>query len=43
MTNHLYYGDNLQVLGEHILPTESVDLVSLDPPFNSQATYTVLC
>ena len=32
MTNHLYYGDNLQVLGEHI-PTESVDLVYLDPPF----------
>ena len=41
MTNHLYYGDNLQVLREHIA-TESVDLVYLDPPFNSQATYNVL-
>lgn len=41
MTNHLYYGDNLQVLREHIA-TESVDLIYLDPPFNSQATYNVL-
>ena len=31
MTNHLYYGDNLQVLREHI-KDESVDLVYLDPP-----------
>ena len=42
VTNHLYYGDNLQVLRECIA-TESVDLVHLDPPSNSQATYTVLC
>lgn len=41
MTNRLYYGDNLQVLREHIA-TESVDLTYLDPPFNSQATYNVL-
>lgn len=41
MTNHLYYGDNLQVLREHIA-TESVDLIYLDPPFNSQTTYNVL-
>jgi site-specific DNA-methyltransferase (adenine-specific) len=39
--NHLYYGDNLDILREHIRD-ESVDLVYLDPPFNSQATYNVL-
>jgi site-specific DNA-methyltransferase (adenine-specific) len=39
--NTLYYGDNLTVLREHIRD-ESVDLVYLDPPFNSQATYNVL-
>jgi adenine specific DNA methylase Mod len=39
--NHLYYGDNLQVLREHI-KDESVDLVYLDPPFNSNANYNVL-
>ena len=37
----LYYGDCLTVLREHI-PDESVDLVYLDPPFNSNATYNVL-
>lgn len=41
MTNRLYYGDNLGVLREHIA-SESVDLVYLDPPFNSNATYNVL-
>ena len=41
MTNHLFYGDNLAVLREHITD-ESVDLVYLDPPFNSQASYNVL-
>lgn len=41
MTNHLYYGDNLYVLREHIAD-ESVDLIYLDPPFNSQANYNVL-
>ena len=39
--NHLYYRDNLQVLREHV-KDESVDLIYLDPPFNSQATYNVL-
>jgi site-specific DNA-methyltransferase (adenine-specific) len=41
MTNHLYYGDNLGVLRESIRD-ESVDLVYLDPPFNSNATYNIL-
>lgn len=41
MANHLYYGDNLEVLRAHIRD-ESVDLVYLDPPFNSNATYNVL-
>lgn len=41
MTNHLYYGDNLGVLRDHIA-TESVDLSYLDPPFNSNASYNVL-
>ncbi len=36
----LYYGDNLQVLRDSIA-TESVDLIYLDPPFNSNATYNV--
>lgn len=39
--NRLYYGDNLDVLREHI-PTESVDLIYLDPPFNSNRSYNVL-
>ena len=41
MPNALYYGDNLDVLRESIA-SESVDLVYLDPPFNSQANYNVL-
>lgn len=41
MANHLYYGDNLIVLRESIRD-ESVDLVYLDPPFNSNANYNVL-
>lgn len=41
MTNALYYGDNLAVLRESIAD-ESVDLIYLDPPFNSQASYNVL-
>ncbi len=40
-TNQLYFGDNLSVLREHI-PDASVDLIYLDPPFNSNATYNVL-
>ena len=41
MTNKLYYGDNLQVLREHI-GDESVDLIYLDPPFNSKRDYNLL-
>src|SRR5450759_796305 len=41
ITNALYYGDNLTVLRESIA-TESVDLIYLDPPFNSNASYNVL-
>lgn len=37
----LYYGDNLDVLREHIA-SDSVDLVYLDPPFNSNANYNIL-
>jgi DNA modification methylase len=37
----LYYGDNLTILREHV-KNESVDLVYLDPPFNSNANYNVL-
>lgn len=40
-TNTLYYGDNLDILREHI-PDESVDLIYLDPPFNSNRSYNVL-
>jgi DNA modification methylase len=39
--NVLYYGDNLDVLRRHV-NDESVDLVYLDPPFNSNANYNVL-
>ena len=39
--NQLYYGDNLDILREHI-PDESVDLIYLDPPFNSNRSYNVL-
>ena len=39
--NTLYYGDNLTILREEI-KDESVDLIYLDPPFNSKATYNVL-
>jgi site-specific DNA-methyltransferase (adenine-specific) len=41
MANELYYGDNLQVLRDSIA-SESVDLIYLDPPFNSQANYNIL-
>ncbi len=39
--NTLYYGDNLFILREHI-PSESIDLIYLDPPFNSSRNYNVL-
>ncbi|MDP2131795.1 MAG: DNA methyltransferase [Erythrobacter sp.] len=41
MPNKLYFGDNLHVLREHIADA-SVDLVYLDPPFNSNANYNIL-
>lgn len=41
VANMLYYGDNLEVLREHV-PPESVDLVYLDPPFNSNRSYNVI-
>lgn len=39
--NKLYYGDNLEVLRRHI-KDETIDLVYLDPPFNSNQDYNVL-
>lgn len=39
--NVLYYGDNLDILRRYV-KDESVDLVYLDPPFNSNANYNVL-
>ncbi len=43
MTNRLYYGDNLEVLRDPSqFPAECVDLIYLDPPFNSNAGYNVL-
>ena len=42
-TNKLYYGDNLVWLRDHDkFPDESVDLIYLDPPFNSNADYNVI-
>lgn len=40
-TNRLYYGDNLEILQRYI-PDESVDLVYLDPPFNSNRSYSAI-
>jgi site-specific DNA-methyltransferase (adenine-specific) len=40
-SNTLFYGDNLEVLREHIAD-ESVDLIYLDPPFNSKRDYNIL-
>ena len=39
--NTLYYGDNLDVLRQHV-PNESVDPIYLDPPFKSNQSYNVL-
>ena len=41
MPNQLYFGDNLPILREHIADA-SVDLIYLDPPFNSNANYNIL-
>jgi 16S rRNA G966 N2-methylase RsmD len=39
--NQLYYGDNYEVLQRYV-KDESVDLIYLDPPFNSRQDYNVL-
>ena len=39
--NRLYFGDNLDILREHI-QDESIDLIYLDPPFNSKRDYNIL-
>ena len=39
--NQLYFGDNLDILRQYVAD-ETVDLIYLDPPFNSNATYNVL-
>jgi site-specific DNA-methyltransferase (adenine-specific) len=39
--NKLYFGDNLKILRDHVADA-SVDLIYLDPPFNSSANYNVL-
>ena len=39
--NQLYFGDNLDILRNHVA-NPSVDLIYLDPPFNSNANYNVL-
>ena len=40
--NQLFFGDNLEILRSGRLPVGSVDLIYLDPPFNSNATYNIL-
>jgi site-specific DNA-methyltransferase (adenine-specific) len=40
-TNVLYYGDNLDILRRYV-PDASVDLVYLDPPFNSNRAYNII-
>ena len=40
-SNQLYYGDNLEILRNHI-PSESVDLIYIDPSFNSNQAYNVI-
>src|SRR3990172_2906949 len=39
--NGLYFGDNLDILREHI-KDETIDLIYLDPPFNSKRDYNLL-
>ena len=41
MKNELYCGDNLEILRNHIVD-ESVDLIYLDPPFNSKQDYNII-
>src|SRR3990172_4330334 len=39
-TNIIYCGDNLEVLPKYI-PDESIDLIYIDPPFNTSRNYEV--
>ena len=39
--NELYFGDNLNVIRDHVGDC-AIDLIYLDPPFNSAATYNKL-
>lgn len=39
-SNHLYYGDNLTIMKS--IPQSSIDLIYLDPPFNSQRNYNLI-
>ena len=42
-TNVLYFGDNLEILRNHeYFPDECIDLIYLDPPFNSKKDYNIL-
>ncbi len=42
-TNVLYYGDNLDILrNKEYFPDEYIDLIYLDPPFNSKKDYNIL-
>ena len=43
MKNRLFYGDNLEILrSREYFPDEFVDLIYLDPPFNSNRDHNVL-
>lgn len=42
LKNQLFFGDNLEILRAGHVPVGSVDLIYLDPPFNSNATYNIL-
>jgi 16S rRNA G966 N2-methylase RsmD len=42
-TNVLYYGDNLEILkNREYFPDACIDLIYLDPPFNSKKDYNIL-
>jgi site-specific DNA-methyltransferase (adenine-specific) len=40
-TDVLYYGDNLDILRKYI-PSDSIDLIYLDPPFSSKKDYNII-
>lgn len=40
-SNLLFYGDNLEILRKYI-PDETIDLIYLDPPFNSRRAYNII-